>query len=62
MLAIFSLFGTLGPGALWIVAAIQTPGATGTGIVMGILWMLWGGMWTAIWAAFAVPHHLRSKR
>jgi hypothetical protein len=29
---------------------------------MAILWLLWGGMWTLIWAAFAINHTLKERR
>lgn len=33
----------------------------GTAATFGVLWMLWGGMWTVIWAAFAIRHTLRGR-
>jgi len=29
---------------------------------MAMLWMLWGGMWTIIWLAFAINHTLKARR
>ena len=36
--------------------------AAGIGSGMAIMWLLWGGMWTLIWAAFAIHHTLKSRR
>jgi hypothetical protein len=36
--------------------------AAGIGSGFGIMWLLWGGMWTLIWAAFAINHTLKERR
>jgi hypothetical protein len=73
LLALFSLIGTLGPAIFWFVIAGdiandpttdpqgQNAGA-GVSAMFGILWLLWGGMWTLIWTAFAVHHTLQGRR
>lgn len=58
VLAFFSLLGTLIPAI--IMMSSSDPKGIGAG--MGVLWMLWGGVWTLIWAAFAVQHTLRGRR
>jgi hypothetical protein len=45
-----------------MMATASDPETHGIGGAMGTLWMLWGGMWTLIWAAFAIQHTLRSRR
>ncbi|MGB3355874.1 MAG: hypothetical protein WBB00_24345 [Mycobacterium sp.] len=35
--------------------------ASGILSFFGVGWLLWGGMWTIIWAAFAIHHTLRSR-
>ena len=35
--------------------------AAGIGSGAAILWLLWGGMWTLIWAAFAINHTLKER-
>ena len=76
LLAIFSLLGTVIPAAFWFFSAANVdtdPNATqsevdaaasATGILsfFGIGWILWGGMWTLIWTAFAIQHTLRSRK
>ncbi|AEJ93486.1 hypothetical protein FGG33_gp67 [Mycobacterium phage Benedict] len=52
LLAVFSLLGTLFFGL-----PLVSNGAN----VVGMLWLMWGGMWTLIWTAFAVQHTLRSR-
>ncbi|WNG89547.1 DUF2510 domain-containing protein [Mycobacterium sp. ITM-2016-00317] len=75
LLAIFSLLGTVIPTLFWFASAANVdvePGASQSeresaeaagGILgfFGVGWLLWGGMWTLIWAAFAVHHTLRSR-
>lgn len=61
LLAVFSLLGTLIPGILMISSNAGTS-SEGAGMFMGTGWLLWGGMWTLIWAAFAVQHTLRGRR
>ena len=73
VLAAFSLLGTLIPSIFWFVVAgnaASDPGvdpdaaATASGIssTFGVIWLLWGGMWTLIWAAFAIHHTLQGRR
>lgn len=74
VLAIFSLLGTIIPCAFWFIAAGNIePGvdpaetesaetAASLASFFGVGWLLWGGMWTIIWAAFAVHHTLRGRR
>lgn len=57
LLAAFSLLGTLFFG----IPMIASDNGEGVGATMGVLWMLWGGMWTVIWAAFAFQHTLRGR-
>ncbi len=57
LLAVLSLVATVG---LPLLAAAG--GAGSDAAPVGILWMLWGGMWTLIWTAFAVQHTLRNRR
>lgn len=58
LLATFSLLGTL----LFGIPLITGDDGDGVGAGMGVLWMMWGGMWTLIWTAFAIHHTIRSKR
>ena len=73
LLAIFSLLGTVIPTFILFAAAGSTASdksldhesasaAAGMGSGMAILWLLWGGMWTLVWAAFAVNHTLKERR
>lgn len=67
VVAVFSLIGTLGPFAITLLAyhnAINEGSADVASDIAttGTLWLLWGGMWTVIWAAFAVHHTLRGRR
>ena|SRR6476659_1328847 len=77
LLAIFSLLGTVIPTIFWFVAAGSSsdtaPGTTQAEIdgahaasgfmgLLGLGWLLWGGMWTLIWAAFAINHTLKARR
>jgi hypothetical protein len=63
LLAIFSLIGTLIIGLPMLSAATDADKDVGAiGASMGLLWLLWGGMWTLIWTAFAVQHTLRGRR
>lgn len=65
LLALFALGGTVIPAYLLFAAASDytqsDPSTSGMGITMGVLWLVWGGMWTLIWAAFAIHHTLRSR-
>jgi hypothetical protein len=61
LLAIFSLLGTLIPG-LALMSTASDPDTEGVGAGMGVLWLLWGGMWTLIWTAFAIQHTLKGRR
>jgi hypothetical protein len=70
LLAILSLIGTLVIGVPMLISAGQTAsdgtqsGADVGGVFggMAVLWMLWGGMWTVIWLAFAINHTLKARR
>ena len=73
LLAILSLLGTVIPAFIMFAAAGSTgsnkgldhesaSAAAGMGSGMAILWLLWGGMWTLIWAAFAINHTLKERR
>ncbi|AHG24354.1 hypothetical protein SEA_JAMIE19_32 [Mycobacterium phage Jamie19] len=59
LLAFFSLVGTLLFGLPLLATAGDPEGDVST---FGVLWLMWGGMWTLIWAAFAVQHTLRKRR
>ena len=61
LLALFSLGATLLFG-IPMLATASDPDTEGVGAVMGVLWMLWGGMWTLIWTAFAIQHTLKARR
>jgi hypothetical protein len=61
LLAVFSLIGTLIIG-IPLLSTAGDPQSHGAGAVMGLFWMLWGGMWTVIWIAFAINHTLKAKR
>lgn len=58
LLAVLSLLGTL----LFGIPMFAADSGDGIGAGMGTLWIMWGGMWTLIWTAFAINHTLRSKR
>lgn len=74
LLAIFSLLGTIIPSIFWFVSAANVDNdgtksdieaanaATGIMGFFGIGWLLWGGMWTIVWTAFAIQHTLKSRR
>jgi len=74
LLAIFSLLGTVIPTIFWFGSAASVEegntqseqeaadAATGFLGIMGVGWLLWGGMWTIIWTAFAIQHTLKSRR
>lgn len=53
LLAFFSLLALLFFGI-----PLVSNGAT----TFGTLWIMWSGMWMAIWSAFAVQHMLRGGR
>lgn len=61
LLAVFSLIGTLLFG-IPLLAQASDPETGEMGTTLGVLWMLWGGMWTVIWIAFAIQHTLRGRR
>jgi hypothetical protein len=64
LLAVLSLMATLFFGLPMLVAAghhTDEPGAGGAA-VFALLWLGWGGMWTLIWAAFALNHTLKTRR
>ena len=61
LLAVLSLIGTLIIG-LPMLSTASDPDTEGLGAVLGVLWMLWGGMWVLIWTAFAIQHTLRGRR
>ena len=69
----FSLLGTIIPCIFWWSVAANTASDTTTNQhmassaagfegMLGLGWLLWGGMWTLIWAAFAVNHTLKARR
>jgi hypothetical protein len=73
LLAIFSLLGTIIPAIFWFVAASNTAsdpnmdaefaqGAAGFESTLGVIWLLWGGMWTLVYVAFAINHTLKERR
>ncbi|HSS24917.1 MAG TPA: hypothetical protein VLL82_11055 [Mycobacterium sp.] len=73
LLAFFSLLGTVIPTIFWYTAAANTASdttmdqhtaasASGFEGALGTGWLLWGGMWTLIWAAFAINHTLKERR
>lgn len=59
VLTIFSLLGTLFLAIPWLSTSGDEKGDVSW---MGVLWLMWGGMWTIIWAAFAIQHTLKSRR
>ena len=61
LLALLSLAATLLFGIPMLASATDSD-TQGVGVVMGVLWMLWGGMWTLIWTAFAIQHTLKARR
>jgi hypothetical protein len=70
LLAIMSLLGTLGIGIPMLISAGSAANdgtdagkdVAGFGSGMAMMWMLWGGMWTIIWIAFAINHTLKARR
>jgi hypothetical protein len=73
LLATFSLLGTVIPSIFWFVVAGSAASDSGTdpdaaaaasgfGASLGIIRLLWGGMWTLVWAAFAINHTLKERR
>ena len=67
----FALLGTVIPTIIMFAAAGDTASSdtsqagqdvAGIGAGMAILWLLWGGMWTLIWTAFAINHTLKGRR
>lgn len=70
LLAILSLLGTLVIGIPWLLAAGSAANdgtdagkdVAGIGSGLAVMWMLWGGMWTVIWLAFAINHTLKARR
>jgi hypothetical protein len=76
LLAVFSLLGTVIPTIFWFASAAnvhtdagatqaEIDGAQTAGGIMsffGVGWLIWGGMWTLIWTAFAIQHTLRGRR
>lgn len=61
LVAIISLLVTLFFG-IPLLSQAGDPDTGGVASGMGALWMLWGGMWTLIWTAFAIQHTLRGRR
>jgi hypothetical protein len=61
LLALFSLLGTVIP-SIFLFSTASDPDTQGIGAGMGLLWLIWGGMWTLIWTAFAIHHTLRGRR
>jgi type II secretory pathway component PulF len=70
LLAFFSLLGTVVPTILMFVGAGNASsdgtqaGQDASGFLgtFGVLWLLWGGMWTLVYVAFAVNHTLKERR
>jgi hypothetical protein len=69
LLAIFAFLGTVVPTIFMFVAAGSSVDGTeggdataGIGTGFAIMWLLWGGMWTLIWAAFAINHTLKARK
>ncbi|UVO13524.1 DUF2510 domain-containing protein [Mycobacterium sp. SVM_VP21] len=58
VVAVFSLMVTL----LFGIPAFTSEDGSGIGVGLGVFWVIWGGMWTLIWTAFAIHHTIRSKR
>lgn len=61
LLAVISLIATLLFG-IPLLAGASDEHSGGASAIMGVLWMLWGGMWTLIWVAFAVNHTIKVRR
>lgn len=70
LLAIVAFLGTVVPTSFLFAAAGRSVEGTesvdaaadiGSGFV-AILWLLWGGMWTLIWVAFAINHMLKASK
>ncbi|WP_205878795.1 DUF2510 domain-containing protein [Mycobacterium camsae] len=76
LLAVFAFLGTAIPCFFWFGSAASVPtdpnatqsdidasnAASGVLSLFGFGWLLWGGMWTLIWAAFAINHTLKARR
>jgi hypothetical protein len=72
LLAVFAFLGTVIPSIFWFASAANVDttgpdaegaqGAQGIMSFFGVGWLLWGGMWTLIWTAFAIQHTLKSRR
>ena len=69
LLAFFSLLGTVVPGFTMLASSGSADDGTqaghevtGMGGGMAIMWLLWGGMWTLVWTAFAINHTLKERR
>jgi hypothetical protein len=69
LLAFFSLLGTVIPTIVMFASSGSADDGTraghemaGIGGGMAIMWLMWGGMWTLIWAAFAINHTLKERR
>ena len=70
LIAIFSFLATAIPCIFWFVVAGSAAsdsgphaasGAMGS-TVTGVIWLVWGGIWTLIWTAFAIQHTLKGRR
>ena len=59
MIPTATLFAAASSGAIGPKAE-KPPLASGGG--SAILWLLWGGVWTLIRAAFAINHTLKERR
>lgn len=61
LVALFSLGATLLFGIPMIATAADKK-TENVGAVIGLFWMLWGGMWTVVWTAFSIQHTLRGRQ
>lgn len=61
LLAFFALLGTLFPGLAWLFGDDPSNPHDDFLVTLGVLWMLWGLMWVAVWTAFAIQHTLKSR-
>ena len=61
LLAALSALMTLFPAIAWITGNDPDDPNDDFLVTIGVLWLLWGGAWTLIWAAFGFQHTLRGK-
>jgi hypothetical protein len=57
LLAVFSLLGTIVP-ALALFSTVNDPETKGYGAGMGVVWLIWGGMWDPHLDGVRHPPHI----